>query len=107
MRSAAAFVATRCEPVGQAGRFGQPVLGGEAHHQVGRGCHRDTVAGRDDQWIAVDLAAQDPAQLPALVAHRDRKSGVSGKSVSVRVYLGGRRLIKKQKSEAEIRTYNV
>src|SRR3546814_15226192 len=46
------------------------VLAGEAHHQVGRGCHRDTVAGRDDQWIAVDLAAQDPAQLRALVAQR-------------------------------------
>src|SRR3546814_18995591 len=70
MRSAAAFVATRCEPVGQAGRFGQPVLAGEAPHQVGRGCHRDTVAGRDDQWIAVDLASQDPAQLRSIVPQR-------------------------------------
>src|SRR3546814_20776763 len=32
----------------------------------------------------------------------DRKSVVSGKSVSVRVDLGGRRLIKKQKNEKQI-----
>src|SRR3546814_12187753 len=34
---------------------------------------------------------------PSCIADRDRKSAVSGKSVSVRVDLGGRRYIKKKK----------
>src|SRR3546814_15151777 len=35
--------------------------------------------------------------------HRDRKSVVSGKSVSVRVDLGGRRIIKKKKTKSHNR----
>src|SRR3546814_12367878 len=37
------------------------------------------------------------AKTPKIPSHRDRKSAVSGKSVSVRVDLGGRRIIKKTK----------
>src|SRR3546814_14181219 len=40
----------------------------------------------------------DAPALPAPEAQRDRKSVVSGKSVSVRVDLGGRRTIKKKKT---------
>src|SRR5690606_29472476 len=66
--SAVVLVAARCEPVGQSRRLGQPVLAGEAHRQVGHGGHRDAVTGRDDQRLAVDLAAQDPAHLRSLLA---------------------------------------
>src|SRR3546814_16965064 len=45
-----------------------------------------------------------PERLPP---HRDRKSVVSGKSVSVRVDLGGRRIIKKKKNKKnETQKYN-
>src|SRR3546814_14539053 len=39
----------------------------------------------------------EPEAARAYAAKLDRKSGVSGKSVSVRVVLGGRRIIKKKK----------
>src|SRR3546814_18349308 len=42
----------------------------------------------------IRLAAGDCPVSP--VRHQDRKSVVSGKSVSVRVYLGGRRILKKK-----------
>src|SRR3546814_19868455 len=56
--------------------------------------------------------AADGAILPALAPQRrgrcalpaDRKSVVSGKSVSVRVDLGGRRIIKTQHNESDQRT---
>src|SRR3546814_12382309 len=46
-------------------------------------------------------AGHDPAQGIALPKRADRKSVVEGKSVSVRVDLGGRRLIKKQKIKSQ------
>src|SRR3546814_19258752 len=45
------------------------------------------------QWL---LALVDPAELAAGAVIADRKSVVSGKGVSVRVVLGGRRIIKKK-----------
>src|SRR3546814_18899673 len=44
----------------------------------------------------------DIVRLPDAVQPSDRKSVVSGKSVSVRVDLGGRRIIKKKKTTNEI-----
>src|SRR3546814_13241657 len=41
--------------------------------------------------------AENSMAAPALLAQTDRKSGVWGTSVSVRVVLGGRRIIKKKK----------
>src|SRR3546814_15093691 len=59
----------------------------------------------DQPWI--DLAAMAPDVPPsrnavaaALLAALDRKSVVEGKSVSVRVDLGGRRIIKKKTEKA-------
>src|SRR3546814_14977836 len=45
-------------------------------------------------------ARQEPPLGPAPVAIQDRKSVVSGKSVSVRVDLGGRRIITKKKPDS-------
>src|SRR3546814_17976397 len=48
------------------------------------------------------------AELDLLAAiHQDRKSVVSGKSVSVRVDLGGRRIFKKKISNTEILQANI
>src|SRR3546814_18302475 len=52
------------------------------------------LAGRG--WVRVDPTG---AVRPERVSLGDRKSVVSGKSVSVRVGLGGRRIIKKKKKE--------
>src|SRR3546814_11921131 len=49
---------------------------------------------------ALPLRAPEPPAVDEPV-DRDRKSVVSGKSVSVRVELGGRRIIKKKKNERE------
>src|SRR3546814_14355400 len=65
-------------------------LGGLVVDQLGKlevGAHIGPVGHR-----AVDMAEM------ALQRRQDRKSVVSGKSVSVRVDLGGRRLIKKKKN---------
>src|SRR3546814_13941300 len=67
--------------------------------------HRQVARGGDDQYLA-DAAEHQRRQ--RIIDHRlvehgqkllreDRKSVVSGKSVSVRVDLGGRRIIKKKK----------
>src|SRR3546814_13425333 len=56
----------------------------ERAHELGQGALEVGEAG-----VLVDQQAFD------LVEHRDRKSVVSGKSVSVRVALGGRSIIKK------------
>src|SRR3546814_11614815 len=50
----------------------------------------------DAMVIAADSSASDEK---VAEYERDRKSVVSGKSVSVRVDLGGRRIIKKKKTE--------
>src|SRR3546814_15113962 len=56
---------------------------------------------RDDRTCACGDGNRPPGPLPlageGYRARSDRKSVVSGKSVSVRVDLGGRRCIKKQK----------
>src|SRR3546814_13524551 len=46
-----------------------------------------------------DHEAEMAAEAARQEALTDRKSGVEGKSVSVRVDLGGRRILKKKKSE--------
>src|SRR3546814_19451449 len=49
------------------------------------------------QWPAVWIVrAEDQPRASALLREVDRKSGVEGKRVSVRVALGGRRIIKKK-----------
>src|SRR3546814_18912700 len=58
---------------------------GEGHDHV----HQHLVAIGDDERA-----------VHAVVPSEDRKSVVSGKSVSVRVNLGGRRIIKKKKNDA-------
>src|SRR3546814_12902779 len=62
----------------------QPWMLQELARDVPRG-----VAAHDD--IGIGVIATDA------LCHGDRKSVVSGKSVSVRVALGGRRIIKKKK----------
>src|SRR3546814_14752428 len=59
-------------------------------------------AAREDVAVFGAVAKLDPLALPGeddlvIAGDRDRKSVVSGKSVSVRVDLGGRRIIKKKK----------
>src|SRR3546814_15605038 len=61
-------------------------------HRVADARLRDVLDLRGDE---ADLARADLG--PFLALRRDRKSVVSGKSVSVRVDLGGRRSIKKKK----------
>src|SRR3546814_15778616 len=51
-------------------------------------------------WVRGQTAQEPAAHLTCVGASRqDRKSVVSGKSVSVRVDLGGRRVIKKKKNK--------
>src|SRR3546814_15508211 len=47
------------------------------------------------------------AAMPLSFDREDRKSVVSGKSVSVRVDLGGRRIIKKKRKSTNIYRYNM
>src|SRR3546814_16174100 len=49
-----------------------------------------------DAWNAGDIEIAEPH--PASIGHGDRKSVVEGKSVSVRLDVGGRRIIKKKKN---------
>src|SRR3546814_11945678 len=56
--------------------------------------------GRDGLQVPV----HHPGRLPRA---EDRKSVVSGKSVSVRVDLGGRRIIKKKKQQYELNTKQI
>src|SRR3546814_18924515 len=79
-------------------RFGFGVERG----QRGMGFAREFALVRAVVGDAPLLRAQifEPLERGALLAlqsHLDRKSVVYGKSVSVRVYLGGRRIIKKKK----------
>src|SRR3546814_14447246 len=54
-------------------------------------------AGRNHHWTKSLVANRDGSRLYVGVgSHRDRKSVVSGKRVSVRVERGGRRFIKKK-----------
>src|SRR3546814_14504665 len=65
------------------------------------------ILNRNKRGVAVDLKAEEGKELvkrrlaKADIDIEDRKSVVQGKSVSVRVDLGGRRIIQKTKREAE------
>src|SRR3546814_14340057 len=48
----------------------------------------------------------EPGERHRHVVRGDRTSAVSGKSVSVRVDLGGRRIIKKKKNQKQLLTHN-
>src|SRR3546814_12174506 len=50
---------------------------------------------------AARFVTDDPDQDTDNLVYTDRKSDVSGKSVSVRVDLGGRRIIKKKEAELQ------
>src|SRR3546814_11187472 len=66
-----------------------------------RSARRSTASGTPTRRAASAMpasAAGSPSN-SASVAARDRKSVVEGESVSVRVDLGGRRIIKKKKEE--------
>src|SRR3546814_15022878 len=65
---------------------------GEAQH---RGAEGGAHAGKRRLQPALQVAEH----LPEVAALEDRKSVVQGKSVSVRVDLGGRRIIKKKKKK--------
>src|SRR3546814_12643753 len=69
--------------------------------------HCVRLAWQIKQNIATVTAAS-AVNLPSAPSLRDRKSVVSGKSVSVRVDLGGRRIIKKKKKkDKQTKCYNI
>src|SRR3546814_20939059 len=72
-----------------------PVDGGavaDDGHRIGDAADLVELVGNDDRSDATCLQFQDQDQL-------DRKSVVKGKSVSVRVDLGGRRIINKKNNK--------
>src|SRR3546814_15049450 len=69
-------------------------LVGDSHHE---GVSGDVDAGHDALQVLDVISDADRRKGGAVRV--DRKSVVSGKSVSVRVDLGGRRIIKKKKKE--------
>src|SRR3546814_19196917 len=73
----------------------------EVVHAHPRGCHNATTKAGEPGVAMVVGGTGLAGQVIAAEHHRgvagtDRKSVVSGKSVSVRVDLGGRRILKKQ-----------
>src|SRR3546814_14114136 len=79
-----------------ADRRGADVAGmGKAGHLARHGAQAETGVGRI-------IGGLEP---PVVEAEADRKSVVEGKSVSVRVDLGGRRIIKKQTTTYTSRTH--
>src|SRR3546814_7114331 len=83
-------------PTGQRTFVGRIALDGEERSVSGRGnglISSVVVALRDACGVALDVADYNEH---ALGQGSDRKSVVSGKSVSVRVALGGRRILKKK-----------
>src|SRR3546814_6345818 len=72
---------------------GLPLHGGAAHDGRGAG-----VAIHDPRPLRGSHARVHGLGSAAAAHHGERKSAVSGKSVSVRVALGGRRIIKKKKT---------
>src|SRR3546814_11934928 len=93
-------------------RYGRHAHAGERPFLSSRTCQDGPLYARGGKrrggghgsWIGRRHAAQ-PARLQFRAAGQagsprpdeDRKSGVQGKSVSVRVYIGGRRILKKKK----------
>src|SRR3546814_12898817 len=51
----------------------------------------------DDSYDPIAYLSDDGQEPSEVLERQDRKSGVEGKSVAVRVNLGGRRIIKKKK----------
>src|SRR3546814_14210975 len=83
-------------PTGQRTFVGRIAIDGEERSVSGRGnglISSVVVALRDACGVALDVADYNEH---ALGQGSDRKSVVSGKSVSVRVALGGRRILKKK-----------
>src|SRR3546814_11769193 len=76
---------------------GDGIEPGERHHRA----ERVDDASDDRRWKAErrDLCGEQAGDLVVELAAGDRKSVVEGKSVSVRVDLGGRRIIKKKKKK--------
>src|SRR3546814_19096248 len=68
----------------------------DAWVQCGRFRGRDKVEIFDQAEIHAHLPDEVPA-IELFLKKQDRKSGVEGKRVSVRVVLGGRRIVKKKK----------
>src|SRR3546814_17675761 len=72
------------------------------HHLQRHGAGRHRLLRQDPGTTLrkADAVLRRPhSHLPSLFRGRDRKRGVSGKSLSVRVVLGRRRTIKKQKNQ--------
>src|SRR3546814_20259142 len=63
--------------------------------------HEDTSARRPEARRRNVNHQEHRAQVPDVRFSADRKSGVEGKSVSIRVDLGGRRIIQKKKQETK------
>src|SRR3546814_18484400 len=99
------FRSTRRQPAGAGGARGTvasiaPARGGHARARQFRQCgHLRALSDRNPRGRADKLGrALDRVGL-------DRKSVVSGKSVSVRVDLGGRRIHKKKKQSTHTKTH--
>src|SRR3546814_12196060 len=86
-----AYVVELEAPVASRVVDGLAELGVQSRRWWGDGCHRAPAFS--------DCPREDVPVTDALALRVDRKSGVSGTSVSVRVDLGGRRIIKKKKDK--------
>src|SRR3546814_10335214 len=73
---------------------GQHVEAGEGHHILDGGVFHELLGDRAGELLG---PRQRSGWRQEIGIDQDRKSVVSGKSVSVRVDLGGRRIIKKKK----------
>src|SRR3546814_12085349 len=71
-----------------------------AHEDVADRAVEERVVDREDASARQPEDGVDPLHLEGL--DEDRKSVVSGKSVSVRVDLGGRRIIKKKNNDYSV-----
>src|SRR3546814_19318870 len=81
----------------------RPVEQEDDQHETGRNHQHQPLAGRLEI-----LELTTPIEIMAgRKAHLDRKSVVLGKSVSVRVDLGGRRVIKKKTKTHELREQDI
>src|SRR3546814_14974632 len=77
--------------------------GGGCAHELADKRKRKEEAGDIGRYGIARQAQHQRVAQPARHQRLDRKSGVSGKSVSVRVALGGRRIIKKNKQQTNSR----
>src|SRR3546814_13192846 len=101
-RSAALPGVTFCQAYGQTEL--SPITTLLLPHEHQAGSPRLRSAGRAAPHAEIGIVAEDgqplgPREVGQIVARGDRKSVVSGKSGSVRVDLGGRRIRKKKKKK--------